>query len=144
VKDDAVMYIARLTEQPNDIRIFGRAVGMAYVDGRDDASAADIARRDWRKKWSRYIRVHHSEFVAGTMANGVSVNELMDDLGSNAFSSTQRNAARKNGNTDPRHAYRQAAHVELSSQGLAWVRDRLQLAFDTHGVVPLDVLASIT
>jgi hypothetical protein len=40
VKDDAVMYIARLTEQPNDIRIFGRAVGMAYVEGRDDASDA--------------------------------------------------------------------------------------------------------
>jgi hypothetical protein len=143
VKDDALMYIARLTEQPNDIRIFGRAIGMAYVDGRDDASAADISRRPWRTTWSRYVRVHQAEFVAGTMANGVSLNDLMDDLGADAFASTQRNAALGEGNTDPRHAYRQAAHVELSSQGRAWVSDRLQAAFDEHGTVPNDFLAAI-
>lgn len=95
VKDDALMYIARLTEQPNDIRIFGRAVGMAHVDGRDDASAADIALRPWRADWSRYIRVHQAEFVAGTMANGVSLSALMDELGADAFAATQRNAAQR-------------------------------------------------
>jgi hypothetical protein len=143
VKDDALMYIARLTEQPNDIRIFGRAVGMAYVDGRDDASDADKALRSWRANWSRYIRVHQAEFVAGTMANGVSLNALMDELGADAFAATQRNAAKKEGNTNPRRAYLQAADVELSAQGQAWLRDRLQAAFDSHGTVPNDVLAAI-
>lgn len=143
VKDDALMYIARLTEQPNDIRIFGRAIGMGYADGRDDASAADIATRDWRRKWSHYIRVHQAEFVAGTMANGVSLNELMDELRADAFAATQRNAAKKKGNTNPRRAYLQAADVELSEQGQAWLRDRLQAAFDEHGTVPGDVLAMI-
>ena len=143
VKDDALMYIARLTEQPHDIRVFGRAVGMAYVDGRDDASAADIAQRPWRSDWSRYIRVHHAEFVAGTMANGISLNALMDELGADAFAATQRNAVRKEGNTNPRRAYLQAADVELSVQGLAWLRDRLQAAFDAHGTVPNGVLAAI-
>jgi PLD-like domain len=143
VKDDALMYVARLTDQPNDIRIFGRAVGMAYVDVRDDASAADIALRRWRGDWSRYIRVHQAEFVAGTMANGVSLNALMDELGADAFAATQRNAAKKQGNTNPRRAYLQAADVELSLEGTAWLRDRLQAAFDTHGTVPRDVLAAI-
>jgi hypothetical protein len=143
VKDDALMYIARLTEQPNDIRIFGRAIGMAYVDGRDDATPADIALRSWRVTWSRYIRVHHAEFVAGTMANGVSLNELMDELGANAFAATQRNAAKGSGNTNPHRAYLQAADVQLSAQGLAWLRDRLQAAFDEHGTIPNDVLATI-
>lgn len=144
VKDDALMYIARLTEHPNDIRIFGRAVGMAHVDGRDDASASDIARRAWRSSWSRYIRVHHAEFVAGTMANGISLNALMEELGADAFAATQRNAEENKGkNTNPRKAYLQAADVELSAQGLVWLRDRLQAAFDEHGVVPNDVLAAI-
>jgi hypothetical protein len=143
VKDEALMYIARLTEQPNDIRIFGRAVGMAYIVGRDDASADDIARRDWREKWSRYIRVHQAEFVAGTMANGVSLNALMDELGADAFAATQRNAANQKGNTNPRRAYLQAADVELSAQGQDWLRDRLQAAFDAHGTVPNDILAAI-
>lgn len=143
VKDDALMYIARLTEQPNDIRIFGRAIGMAYVDGRDDASAADIARRPWRTTWSRYVRVYQAEFLAGTMTNGVSLNALMEELGANAFAATQRNAAKKKGNTNPRRAYLQAADVELSTEGKAWLRDRLQAAFDIHGTVPSAVLAAV-
>lgn len=143
VKYDALMYIARLTEQPNDIRIFGRAVGMAHVDGRDDASAADIALRPWRADWSRYIRVHQAEFVAGTMANGVSLNALMDALGADAFAATQRNAAKNEGNTNPRRAYLQAADVQLSAQGQTWLRDWLQTTFDAHGTVPTDVLAAI-
>jgi HKD family nuclease len=83
VKDDAVIFIARLTNDPNDIRVFGRAIGMRHVPGRDDATPADIARRSWKATWPRYIRVYHAEFVAGTMANGVSLNELMGALGAN-------------------------------------------------------------
>jgi hypothetical protein len=40
---------------------------------------------------ANYIRVHHAEFVAGTIGNGVSLNELMDELGQ-SFMATQRNA----------------------------------------------------
>ena len=133
------MFIARLTDE-RDIRIFGRAVGMKYHPGRDDASAEDIELRSWRKEYPRYIRVHHAEFVAGTMANGISLNELMDALGSDSFASTQRNAGLGTGNTYPRRAYRQQAAVELSSQAIAWLGRWLQAAFDAHGKVPQDTL----
>lgn len=142
VKDDALMFIARLTDEP-DIRIFGRAVGMLYVPVRDDATPADVARRAWRATWSRYIRVHQAEFIAGTMANGVSLNELMVTLGANAFAATQRNIDAEEGNVNPRRAYLQAAAVQLSPQGLAWLRDRLQAAFEQHGTVPQEVLDDI-
>jgi hypothetical protein len=140
VKDDAVIFIARLTQDPNDMRIFGRAIGMKHEPGRDDATPEDIALRSWKAKWPRYIRVHHAEFVAGTMSNGVSLNELMVTLGSNSFLPTQRNAALGNGNTDPRKAYQQQAAVELSSEGLSWLSNQLQQAFDVHGMVPQDTL----
>jgi hypothetical protein len=143
VKDDALMFIARMTEEPNDIRIFGRSIGMKHVPGRDDATPEDIALRPWRADWSRYIRVHHAEFVAGTMTNGVSLNELMDELGANAFAATQRNAGDGEGNTNPRRAYLQQAAVELSAEGLAWLSNRLQAAFDKHGVVPQDVFETL-
>ena len=139
VEDGAVMFMARFTDE-RDIRIFGRAVGMKYHPGRDDASAEDIKLRSWREEYSRYIRVHHAEFVAGTMANGISLNELMGALGSDSFAPTQRNAARGTGNTYPRRAYRQQAAVELSSQAIAWLGRRLQAAFDAHGKVPQDTL----
>jgi hypothetical protein len=74
------------------------------------------------------------------MANGVSLNELMDALGADLFVPTQRSATHREGNADPRRAYRQQAAVELSKQGLAWLSDRLQAAFDEHGKVAKHVL----
>ena len=142
VEDGAVIFIARLTDEP-DIRIFGRAIGMKYHPVRDDASPEDIKLRPWQEKWSRYIRVHPAEFVAGTMANGISMNELMDTLGSDSFAPTQRNAASGTGNTDPRRAYMRKAAVELSPQGISWLGERLQAAFDAHGRVPQNTLDQI-
>lgn len=136
VKDAAVILIGRLTSEPSDVRIFGRAIAMKHKPGHDDATPDDIARRAWKATWPRYIRRHHAEFVVGTMANGISLNDLMTALGSDSFRSTQRNAALGEGNINPRKAYRQQAAVELSPQGLSWLSTRLQAAFDTYGVVP--------
>ena len=77
------------------------------------------------------------------MGNGVSLNELMAVLGSDSFKSTQRNAARGMGNTNPRRAYMQQAAVELSLAGFTWVNERLQAAFDVHGKVPQDTLDTL-
>ena len=136
-KDGDAMFIARLTEKPNDIRIFGCATAMKYVEGRDEATAEDIARRDWKKRYSRYIRVYDAEFINGTLENGVSLYEMMDTLESDSFESTQRNEREgKGNNTDPRQAYNSQPHVRLSKEGFEWLRDKLQLAFGTHGKIP--------
>ena len=135
VEDDAVMFISRLVKGP-DIRIFGRAVALSHVEGRDDATDADIARRPWKERWPRYIRVHNAEFVAGTMQNGVSLSELMDALGSDSFEPTQRNAAKGEGNTNPRRSFMRKAHIKLSNEGFEWLNARLQDAFDAHGRLP--------
>lgn len=133
VQDGAVMFMGRLVENPHDILIYGRAVGMRYEPGRDDATAADIRRRSWKDRWPHYVRVHHAEFVEGTLSNGVSLGELVDALNADAFASTQRNAAKGEGNTDPRIAYRQQAAVELSRQGMEWLNERLERAYAQHG-----------
>lgn len=143
VDDGAIMFLARLVKDPADILIYGRAIGMRHVDGHDDASAADIAVRHWKVTWPHYIRVHHAQFVAGTLANGISLNALMDALKSDAFLPTQRNAARGEGNTDPRRAYLQQAAVELTPQALLWVNERLQLAFNRYGTLPAADLATL-
>ena len=88
VKDGSLIYFGRLVRDPHDIRVFGRAIGMAHVPGRDDATQTDILLRPWKETWSRYIRVHDAEFVSGTMENGVSLNELMNVLGKDSFAST--------------------------------------------------------
>jgi len=135
VKDNAIMFISRMTRGPNDMRIFGRAVGMKHQPGRDDATAADKGLRPWKEIWPRYIRVHHAEFVAGTMANGVSLNELMDALGSDSFASTKRRAAAGEPDINPRRSYGQQQDVELSEEGLIWLHARLEAAFSEHGKI---------
>jgi hypothetical protein len=71
------------------------------------AAPADIRRRPWKRKWPHYVRVHGAEFIAGPLANGVALTDLMDELGSNAFASTQANARLELGNTNPRASLRQ-------------------------------------
>ena len=143
VQDGAVMFISRLVKGPNDVRIFGRAIALKHQEGRDDATEADLRRREWKTRWPRYIRVHHAEFVAGTMANGVSLAELMNTLRSDSFATTQRHAARGDGNINPRRSIRQQPAVELSKDGFDWLNARLQAAFELYGKIPHHVLDAL-
>lgn len=143
VTDGAVMFMGRLVKSPADIIIFGRAIGMPHVPGRDDATPADLALRPWKANWPHYIRVHSPEFVTGTLANGVSLFRLMAVLGSDSFTSTKRNAVMVEGNTDPRKAYMQQPAVELTPEGFAWVNEQLEFAFATHGKMTPDELARL-
>jgi len=143
VQDGDVIFIGRLTHDPYDIIVFGRAIARAHVEGRDDATEADIALRPWKATWPRYVRVHDATFVAGSLANGVSLNRLMDVLGPRAFASTLHNLSRGDGNTDPRKAYRQQAAVQLTEVAQLWLGDHLQSQFDIHGVIPRDTLGDL-
>ncbi len=135
VRNGAVMFMGRLVKDPNDILIYGRAIAMCHNATRDNATTADIVLRPWKVNWPHYIKVHHCEFIAGELGCGISLNELMDSLKSNAFLPTQKNAAKREGNTDPRRAYMQQAAVELTPQASIWLNERLQLAYARHGTL---------
>jgi hypothetical protein len=143
VNDGAVMFMGRMVRQPNDILIYGRAIGLKHVPGRDDATRTDLARRHWKEKWPHYVRVHHPDFVAGSLSNGVSLGELMDVLKSNAFAPTQRNAAAGTGNVDPRRAFMRQPAVQLSSEATAWLTARLESAYLEHGKLPAAELEAL-
>lgn len=141
VEEGDTLFVGRLVEDPPDTLIFGRTIGRAHVPGRDQATEAEIKKRPWKRKWPNYIRVHHAEFVAGELRNGVSLNALMEALGSDAFTSTQHNARTENGgNVNPRKAYMQQAAVRLTDEAATWLTRRLQTAFARHGRIPADDL----
>ena len=137
VEDGDVIFMGRLAEGP-DIRIFGRAVGMKYKPGRDDATEEDPQNR-----YPHYIRVHHGQFIAGAMGNGISLNELMKTLEEDSFASTQRNAAKNKGNTNPRLSLRQQAAVRLSDDGFRWLTEHLETAFEEKGMITQAELDSL-
>jgi len=127
------MFMGHLVEGPNEILVYGRAVARAYVEGRDDASGEDIALRPWLERWPHFIRVHGGEYVDGRLSDGVSLGELMDELGAYAFGPTAENADRGVGNVDPRQSIRQAAAIRLSEAGTSWLNEELENAFRACG-----------
>jgi hypothetical protein len=143
-REGDVMYLGRLVRGPDDIIIFGRAIALRrHVEGDDDASPADIARRSWKAGWPHYVRVHSAEFLDGAIGDGVSLNELMDTLKADAFTKTQENAAADTGNTNPRRAYSQQPAVRLSREGAAWIGTRIEDAFQRRGTIQKATLNSL-
>jgi hypothetical protein len=134
------MFMGHLVRGPNDITVYGQGIARAYEEGRDDASPEDVERRPWLARWSHFIRVRDVEFVDGTLANGVSLGELMDELGPYAFGSTAENADRGVGNVDPRKSIRQAAAIRLSEAGASWLNGELEARFRQFGKLPGDKL----
>lgn len=143
VRDGDTLFMGRLVRDPNDIVIYGRAIGMAHVPARDDASPAEMALRAWKSQWSHYVRVHHAEFIAGALRNGVPLSALMDTLGPEAFATTQQNAQRGSGNLNPRAALRQQPAVRLSADGAAWLNHRFGQALTISGALAEDDLSSL-
>jgi hypothetical protein len=133
VRDGDVMFMGHLVSGPNDIKVYGRAIAMAYEEGRDDTGPEEIGRRPWLERWPHFIRVRELEFVDGSLDDGVSLAELMDELGAYAFGPTAENADRGVGNVDPRQSIRQAAAIRLSEAGLSWLSEELERVFAEHG-----------
>lgn len=143
VRDGAVMFMGRLVRNPVDTLIFGRAIGMKYVEGRDDATQAEIDRRDWKAKWPRYIRVHDAEFINGKLSDGISLAELMDRFGAESFAPTSRHARAGVGNTNPRTAFSQQPAVELTPIAISWLNAQLGKAMKKHGKISPAELAGL-
>ena len=50
VNDGDIIYMARMTENPNDYAIFGKAIALKFKEGRDIASDIEKQEREWKKK----------------------------------------------------------------------------------------------
>jgi hypothetical protein len=137
VRDGDVAFMGRLTENPNDTIIFGRATALRYRQGLDEASANDIRERPWRREWPHYIRVLKPEFVDGRFSDGVSLSSLMQALGADSFVTTQEHARSGEGNTDPRAALAQKPAVRLTDRAYEWLNERLELSFARCGKIDL-------
>ena len=133
VRDGDLIFPARMVRDPDDIIIYGRATGFRHVPDRDDANKDEIRTTGWKKDWPHYIRVRDAVFVAGTLAEGISLNKMMEALGHDAFMPTQRNALEGKGNVNPRKSYMRKAAIMLTPRSLKWIEKRLGEAFQKHG-----------
>ena len=137
------IYFGRMVEDPIDIVIFGRAFGLEYNPQIDDASAQDIKLRPWKSKWPHYIRVYRTEFIDGTLADGISLNGLMKELGSDAFVTSQSRALNGKPYGDLRDAYRNRPAVRLTEKAATIIDSRLDRIYAKLGRIIQTDLAKI-
>jgi hypothetical protein len=137
VRDGDVLYLGRLVHSPDDLMIFGKAIGREHRDDVDVASGEEIVLRPWKENWANYVRVHDARFFDGTLDDGVSFRAMMAAMKSDSFASTQRNAAAGRGNTDPTIAYNRKPGMLLTDQSRAWIDERLENKLRTLGEIDL-------
>lgn len=137
IQDGDKLYMARLTA-PDDILIFGYATGWRHRDDEDVATKKEIDERWWKKRYRNYIRVHDGHFIDAELEVGISMREMLNELGADAWRSTQENARAGRGkNTDPFASYLRKPGMQLTDISRAWIDRRLQKMLRTHGEVDL-------
>ena len=136
MQDGDVLFMARIAA-PDDLLIFGSAIGWRHRGDEDVASAAEIKARPWKENWANYVRVHSGRFINAELSEGVSMRAMMTELGSDSFRSTQRNAEGGSGNTDPFASYMRKPGMPLTDISREWIGCRLEALFRRHGEVDL-------
>lgn len=146
VADGDVMFIGRLTSGPDDVMIHGRALALAHRETVDDASSEDLLLRPWKRDFPHYVRLHHAEFVAGTLENGVSLNAAIKALGADVFVTTQEAVEQKRRTKEdinPKRSLRQKPAIRLTPEAHAWINTQLDERFARHGQIPPAVLETL-
>ncbi len=138
VSTNARIYFAGLVKGPNDIMIFGRAVGHPHKPGRDDATTREIKKRPFKGKYPHYIRTTKPELLDANLNDGVSLSALMKKFGYNSFATTLRHQLAGKGNTNPRSSYSQQASVVLTADSDKWLNQQLNRRFSMHGKIDIN------
>ena len=144
VNEGDVVFMARMTKHPYDYAIFGKAIALKYTDGRDQASKQEIAERDWKKRWSAYLRVKDPVFIDGTMADGILLLDgLVSRFGYDSFQSTQENFNAGAGNVDPRKSIMRKAYVRLTHTSAEWLEQKFDEAVGNVGSVAQTIIKGL-
>lgn len=143
VDDGATIFMSRMTSEPNDTRIIGRAIAIAHDPDQDVASAEDIKRRQWLTQWPYLVRVHQAEFIDGVLGDGMSLSSMIDDLGPLSFRSTKDRLRAGEQNINPRRSFSQQADVELSEEGFAWMTQHFEASLEQHGSLAQEQLRGL-
>ena len=143
INDGDIIYMARMTENPRDYAIFGKAEAIRFVDGRDQASQLEIEQRPWKSQWPIYLRVTNPTFIDGTMADCVLLYDLIKALDYESFPSTKRRYENGERRINPNNSLGQQAYVKLTHSAVEWLEPRYQEGLNRIGKVDKQFLDSL-
>jgi len=143
INDGDVIYLARMTENPNNYAIFGKAIAMKYVEGRDKATASEIIERPWKKDWPIYLRIYDPIFIDGEMSDCVFLYDLIKSLDYMSFPSTESRYQSGERDINPYTSLAQRAYIRLTSQAVEWLEPKFQASLNRKGAISSEFIDAL-
>jgi hypothetical protein len=143
IKTGDIIYMARMTENPNDYAIFGKAEAIEHVDGRDEATEAEIAERDWKAYWPVYLRMVNPLFIDGTLGDCVLLSDLMKALSYESFPSTKSRYEDGEVDLSIKKVLARRAYVKLTHKAAEWLELRFQDSLTRTGQIDQQFIDSL-
>lgn len=143
INDDDVIYIARMTQSPNDFAIFGRGTAIKFNEARDVATEEEIKQRVWKKDWPYYLRINNPVFLDGTLGECILLYDLIREFDYAGFASTMERYENGDREINPYRSLAQQPYVQLTPRAVEWLEERFQHVAMRIGTVPNDFLASL-
>jgi hypothetical protein len=134
-KTGDIIYMARMTYNPNDYAIFGKATAISYVPGRDKFTKAEMDAREWKKNWPIYLRVKNGVFIDATMGDCVFLFDLMKTLDYESFPTTKERYDSGERNINPKLSLARQPYVRLTQSAVEWLEPRFQAVLSRFGAV---------
>jgi len=135
IQDGDIIYMARMTYNPWDYAIFGKAEAIKFVDGRDEATESEIKERPWKEDWPIYLRITNPVFIDGTMGDCVLLYDLIKALDYESFPSTKWRYENGERNISPYKSLSQQPYVKLTMKAVEWLEPRFQDSLNRIGRV---------
>ena len=135
VKEGDIIFMARMTDNPNDYAVFGKAIALKYTEGRDIASEQEIIERQWKARWPIYLRVIEPVFINGTMKDGIFLSELIQKFDYDSFPSTRQRFDNGEKNIKPTKSLMRKPYVKLTPNSAAWLEQRFEEILSNIGQV---------
>jgi len=143
VRTGDIIFLARITDNPKDFAIFGKAETIQYVDGRDRATDNERKRLPWKEDWPIYLRLTNPVFIDGTMGDCVLLYDLIKTMDYQSFPSTQERHDNGERNINPYRSLSQRPIIPLTQQATEWLMPRFEECLKQMGQVPESFIANL-
>lgn len=142
-RDGDIIYLARMTYEPTDYAIFGKAEAIRFVDERDKASKSEIEERPWKANWPIYLRLKNPVFINGTMGDCVSLYDLIKKFSYESFPSTKDRYDKGERQINPYLSLSQQAYIKITPDAAEWLEARFQGALYRVGKIDSTFINSL-
>jgi len=143
VNEGDIIYLARITKNPNDYAIFGKAEAIKFVEKRDTASPADIIERPYKEHYPYYLRVRNAEFIDAAMYDCVFLRDLIEALKYESFPTTKEKYEQGMKDVNPYRTLVQQPYVRLTENAVNWLEPRFQDTLGNYGAVDPSYISTL-